>query len=60
MTDLDQLKKLDGYAEDEKVIERFMNIKKSNKKKLAEYIKKAEGIDIDPEWIFDINLRCTG
>ena len=57
MTDLDQLKKLDGYAEDEKVIERFMNIKKSNKKKLAEYIKKAEGIDIDPEWIFDIQIK---
>ena len=57
MTDLDKLKKLEKYADDEKIIDRFMEIKKNNKKALAEYIKQAEGIEIDPDSIFDIQIK---
>ncbi len=57
ITNLDELKKLSGYAEDEEVINRFINIKKSNKKALAEYIQKNEGITIDPHSIFDIQIK---
>lgn len=57
ITNLDELKKLSGYAEDEEVINRFMNIKKSNKKALADYIHKNEGITIDPYSIFDIQIK---
>lgn len=57
ITNLDELKKLSGYAEDEEVINRFMNIKKNNKKALAEYIQKNEGITIDPHSIFDIQIK---
>lgn len=57
ITNLDELKKLSGYAEDEEVINRFMNIKKSNKKALADYIQKNEGITIDPHSIFDIQIK---
>lgn len=57
ITNLDELKKLSGYAEDEEVINRFMNIKRNNKKALAEYIQKAEGITIDPHSIFDIQIK---
>ena len=56
ITNLDELKKLSGYAEDE-VINRFMNIKKNNKKALADYIQKNEGITIDPHSIFDIQIK---
>ena len=57
ITNLDELKKLSGYAEDEEVINRFMNIKKNNKKALADYIQKNEGITIDPHSIFDIQIK---
>lgn len=57
ITNLDELKKLSGYSEDEEVINRFMNIKKNNKKALADYIQKTEGITIDPHSIFDIQIK---
>lgn len=57
ITNLDELKKLSGYAEDDEVINRFINIKKSNKKALSEYIQKNEGITIDPHSIFDIQIK---
>lgn len=57
ITNLDELKKLSGYAEDEEVINRFINIKKNNKKALADYIQKNEGITIDPHSIFDIQIK---
>ena len=40
VTDLPQLKKLAVYADDEKALQEFMNIKYQNKVRLAEYIKK--------------------
>lgn len=57
ITNLDELKKLSGYAENEEVINRFINIKKNNKKALADYIQKNEGITIDPHSIFDIQIK---
>lgn len=57
ITNLDELKKLSGYAEDDEVINRFINIKKNNKKALADYIQKNEGITIDPHSIFDIQIK---
>lgn len=57
MTDLDRLKALEQYADNDEIINRFLNIKKENKKALAEYIKKAEGIEINPNTIFDIQIK---
>lgn len=57
MTDLDRLKSLEQYADNDEIINRFLNIKKENKKALAEYIKKAEGIEINPNTIFDIQIK---
>ncbi len=57
MTNLDELKKISGYGDDEEFIKRFLTIKKNNKKKLAEYIQQVEGITIDPNSIFDIQIK---
>lgn len=57
MTDLSKLKSLEQYADNDEIINRFLNIKKENKKALAEYIKKAEGIEINPNTIFDIQIK---
>ena len=54
---LDKLKSLEQYADDDGIIERFLNIKKNNKRALAEYIKNKEGIEINPDSVFDIQIK---
>ncbi|OPX47659.1 glycogen/starch/alpha-glucan phosphorylase [Clostridium thermobutyricum] len=55
--DLSKLKTLEKYADDKKVLDRFMNIKKEKKVQLAKYIKEASGIDINPDSLFDIQVK---
>ncbi len=57
ITDLSQLEKLLPFAEDKKFQKEFMEIKRENKVTLAEYIKKYKGIDINPDSIFDIQVK---
>lgn len=55
--DLDQLKELRKYADDTAVLDRFMAVKKMKKEQLASYIKEVEGIEIDPNSIYDIQIK---
>ncbi len=55
--ELNELKKLLPYADDENFRNRFAEIKKDNKVELAEYIKKTNGIDVDPDSIYDIQVK---
>lgn len=57
ITDLDKLAELKKYADDGAIIERFINIKKLKKRQLADYIMKTEGIKIDPNSIFDVQIK---
>ncbi|MBM6830221.1 glycogen/starch/alpha-glucan phosphorylase [Anaerotignum lactatifermentans] len=57
VTDLSQLEGLLPYAEDEEFRNRFMEIKRQNKIALAEYIRDTKGIDINPDSIFDIQVK---
>ncbi|MBQ4347126.1 MAG: glycogen/starch/alpha-glucan phosphorylase, partial [Firmicutes bacterium] len=55
--DLTKLKELRLYAEDRAFAARFADIKKQNKIRLAKYIKEHMDIDIDPDSIFDIQVK---
>ncbi|MBQ8966009.1 glycogen/starch/alpha-glucan phosphorylase [Ruminococcus sp.] len=55
--DLDKLKELKKYADDENVLREFMAIKEAKKHQLADFIKARDGKDIDPTWIFDIQIK---
>ena len=57
ITDLDRLAELKKYADDEKVLSRFIKIKFANKRRLADYIYANEGIKLDPGMIFDIQIK---
>ena len=57
ITDLPQLKKLAVYAEDEKALQEFMNIKYQNKVRLAKYILEHNGVEVDPHSIFDVQVK---
>lgn len=55
--DLSLLKGLEKFADDDKVLEEFMNIKHLKKVQLADYIKSEEGVELDPDSMFDIQIK---
>ena len=57
ITDLSQLEKLVPLADDEKEQEAFMQIKQANKVRLAKYIWQTAGIKVDPESLFDVQVK---
>ena len=57
ITDLSQISKIKSAADNKKDRERFMAIKYQNKVRLAKYIKENNGIDVDPNSIFDILVK---
>ena len=57
ITELMQLARLVPYASDAKAQKEFMEIKRRNKVRLAEYIKEHNGIEVDPDSIFDVQVK---
>ncbi len=57
ITDLSQMAKLKPLADNEKARKEFMEIKYQNKVRLAEYILKHNGVEIDPNSIFDVQVK---
>ena len=57
ITDLPVIKGIAPYADDKKAQEEFMKIKYENKLRLAKYIKEYNGIDVDPNSIFDVQVK---
>lgn len=57
ITDLSKLKALEQYSDDKEVLDRFMHIKHDNKRRLADYIMKHEGVRLDSDAIFDIQVK---
>ncbi len=56
-TDMKLVAALEEKAKDQKFAEKFMAIKRENKVRLAKYIKKHNNIDVDPDSIFDIQVK---
>ncbi|RDV16879.1 glycogen/starch/alpha-glucan phosphorylase [Pontibacter diazotrophicus] len=57
ITDLDQLRKLEPYADDVSFQNSWMEIKLNNKQHLAALLQKQTGIEIDPAMLFDIQAK---
>ena len=57
ITDFSQIKKLEPLAEDPAARKEFREIKYQNKLRLAAYIKEHNGIDVDPNSIFDVQVK---
>ena len=56
LTDLSKLSVLNKCL-DARTINKFNDIKATKKKQLAEYIKKMDGYDINPDTIFDVQVK---
>ena len=57
ITNLPELSKLKVYADDKKAQQEFMNIKHQNKVRLAKYILEHNGIEVNPNSIFDVQVK---
>lgn len=57
ITNLSEIKELTRFTNDEQSLKDFMHIKYQNKLKLTAYIKEHNGIDINPDSIFDVQVK---
>ncbi len=57
ITNLDELKKLEPYADDADFRKRFDKIKLYNKEQLAAYIEFKDKVKVDPNSMFDIQIK---
>ena len=53
----DELLKLQQFADDKKVLDKLEAIKLSNKKRLIKLVKAKTGIELDPNSIFDVQVK---
>lgn len=54
---LDDLRKLEKFADDEEFQTAFMAVKRQNKERLAKYLKAAQGVDLDVDTFFDVQVK---
>ncbi|MBQ7881119.1 MAG: glycogen/starch/alpha-glucan phosphorylase [Treponema sp.] len=54
---LSKLKDLEKYAEDDASLEEIINIKRNNKEKLVEFLKHKQNEFLDPDSIFDVQVK---
>ena len=55
--DASQLKKFEAFKADKAVLQQLAKIKRSNKERLAEYIKRENNLVLDPDSIFDVQVK---
>lgn len=54
---LKEIKAMEQFADDPAVIQRFMEIKRANKKHLCDFIETKENVRINPDSIFDVQVK---
>ncbi len=57
VTDLAQLKKLEKFSFDKNFLDALAKIKKSNKGQLSNWVMKNLGVKLDPDAIFDVQVK---
>ena len=57
ITDLDRLSELKKYAGNDDIMRRFLDIKEKKRTQLSEYIRAHDGIETDPNTVFDIQIK---
>ena len=55
--DATELEKLLAFKDDEKVLDRLVEIKHANKEALCKYLEETQGVKVSPDTIFDIQIK---
>ena len=57
LTDLTKLRGLEAYADDATFRARWRAVKRANKARLADYVHATTGVELNPDWLFDIQVK---
>jgi len=57
MVDLERLRALDPLADDPEFQRRWRAVKRANKARLADFVLTTTGVGLDPDWMFDIQVK---
>ena len=57
ITDYDQIRGLARFADDSSFVEKFAAIKRGNKVRAAEYLRRTYGIIINPDTLIDVQIK---
>jgi glycogen phosphorylase len=57
LTDLYRLRGLEAFVDDASFRAQWRDIKRANKARLAKYLRTATGIELNPDWMFDIQVK---
>ena len=57
ITNLELLKEIEKFCDDKEVLDEFIEIKNKKKVQLSKYIERVQGIEINPDSMFDIQIK---
>src|SRR5262245_14056996 len=57
VAELDELSKLERFLDDAAFRKEWRAVKRANKERLADHIRKHSGVDLDADWLFDIQVK---
>jgi glycogen phosphorylase len=57
LTDLYKLRGLDAFADDTAFGGQWRAVKRVNKARLADFVRSTAGVELNPEWLFDIQVK---
>jgi starch phosphorylase len=57
LVDLRRLRELEPYVDDAAFRQRWRAVKRANKARLADYVRSTTDIELDPGWLFDIQVK---
>jgi glycogen phosphorylase len=57
LVDLEKLRDLEPYADDAAFRGQWRSVKHVNKARLADYVRTTTGVELNPDWLFDIHVK---
>src|SRR5262245_21287125 len=57
LVDLERLRDLEPYADDTAFRQHWRAVKRANKARLADYVRSTTGVNLNPDWLFDIQVK---
>ena len=57
VAELDELRRLERFLDDAAFRKEWRAVKRANKERLADHIRKHSGVDLDADWLFDIQVK---